>query len=114
MTGTPNQIFWPELIKVQIDQEFDRVSNALSTHNRPNILALLEEKRGEVMANDRARYFIMAWGELNGQVTFMITADPRFHAQGNLNEPSLDERLLSRMPPLQVDRISRSRREELH
>jgi hypothetical protein len=84
MTGTPNQISWAELIKVQIGHEFDRVSNALAPHNRPNILALLEEKRNEVLANDRAGYFIKEWGELNGQVTRLIRADPRYQSpQGN-------------------------------
>ena len=80
MTGTPNQISWAELIKIQINQEFDRVSNALAPHNRPGILALLEEKRNEVLANNRAGYFIKDWGELNGQVRRLITEDPRYQA----------------------------------
>jgi hypothetical protein len=78
LVGTPNQISWAELIRVQINQEFDRVSKALEPHNRPKILVLLEEKRDEIMANNRAGYFIKEWGELNGQVARLITADPRF------------------------------------
>ncbi len=80
LTGTPNQISWAELIRVQINEEFDRVSKALAPHGRPGILALLEEKRGEVMANARAGYFIKEWGELNGQVARLVTTDPRFQA----------------------------------
>jgi hypothetical protein len=80
MIGTPNQISWAELIKVQVDQEFDRVSKALAPHNRPNIQALLEEKRTEVLANDHAGYFIKEWGELNNQVTRLIRADPRYQS----------------------------------
>ena len=78
MTGTPNQISWAELIKVQVGGEFDRVSNALAQRNRADIIALLEEKRREVMAIDRAGYFIKDWGELNGQVSRLITNDPRY------------------------------------
>jgi hypothetical protein len=80
MTGTPNQISWAELIKVKVAHEFDRVSNALAPHNRPNIQTLLEEKRVEVLANDHAGYFIKEWGELNGQVTRLIRADPRYQS----------------------------------
>jgi hypothetical protein len=80
MTGTRNQISWAELIKIRVDQEFDRVSNALAPHNRPKIQALLEEKRLEVLANDRAGYFIKEWGELQGQVSRLITNDLRYQA----------------------------------
>jgi hypothetical protein len=80
MTGTPNQISWAELIKVQIGEEFDRVSNVLTKHRRADMVALLEEKRLEVLAVDRAGYFIKEWGELNGQVNRMITSDPRYEA----------------------------------
>ena len=80
MTGTANQVSWAQLIKVQVNREFDRVSNALSSHNCPHILALLEEKRNEVMANHRAGYFIQEWAELQGRVSHLITADSRFRA----------------------------------
>jgi hypothetical protein len=78
VTGTENQISWAQLIKVRVSAEFDRVSNALVRYDRPGILALLEEKRSEVMANDRAGYFIQHWGEMNGQVRRLIQEDPRY------------------------------------
>jgi len=37
----------------------------------------LEEKRHDVMANDRAGYFIHDWQELRDQVREMIVKDPR-------------------------------------
>jgi hypothetical protein len=80
MTGTPNQISWAELIKVRIGDEFDRVSSVLIERCRPDIVTILEDKRREVLANDRAGYFIQTWSELNGQVRRMIMEDPRYNA----------------------------------
>lgn len=44
------------------------------------VIAILEEKRLEVMANDRAGYFIRDWQELTDQVRRMIAADGRYRA----------------------------------
>jgi hypothetical protein len=87
MTGTPNQVEWAVLIKPRVDAEFDRVAEALKTvaaqqvdQDRADteaLLGVLEQKRGEVMANDCAGYFIRDWQEITDQVRCMIARDPR-------------------------------------
>jgi hypothetical protein len=44
------------------------------------ILAILEEKRAEVMAREQAGYFIHDWQELTDQVRKMIAQDSRYPA----------------------------------
>ena len=44
------------------------------------IIAILEEKRAEVMANDAAGYFIVEWQELSDRVRRLIIQDPRYQA----------------------------------
>jgi hypothetical protein len=44
------------------------------------VIAILEEKRLEVMANDEAGYFIEHWRELSDQVRQMIAQDSRYQA----------------------------------
>ena len=71
-----------------MNEEFDRVAKALELaaskragQDRADIrlmIAILEDKRAEVLANDRAGYFIHDWQELRGQVRDMITADPLY------------------------------------
>lgn len=88
MTGTINQVDWAEQIKTQVNAEFDRVAKALEQasskragQDRADIqlmIAILEDKRAEVMANDRAGYFIRDWQELRGQVRELIADDPRY------------------------------------
>ena len=90
MTGTPNQIEWAEKIKPRVGAEFDRVASALMAVSlkqlEPNragtlsAIAILDEKRAEVMANNKAGYFIKEWQELDGKVRLMITQDPRYLA----------------------------------
>lgn len=90
MTGTINQIDWAGQIRKQVSAEFDRVARALelaaskrAEQDRAHIqavIAILEDKRAEVMANDRAGYFIHDWQELRSQVREMITNDPRYKA----------------------------------
>jgi hypothetical protein len=90
MTGTQSQIEWAEQIKPRVGEEFDRVAKAFITvaQSQPDadrietqaVLAILAEKRAEVMANDRAGYFIRNWQELNGQVRQSIADDPRYRA----------------------------------
>jgi hypothetical protein len=90
LTGTPSQIEWAEQIKPQVNAEFDRVAKAFAavaanqgapartdTHA---VIAILEEKRAEVMARDQAGYFIRDWQELGDQVRRMISQDPRYQA----------------------------------
>jgi hypothetical protein len=81
MTGTQSQIEWAEQIKPRVGAEFDRVATAFASHrNTEAILAILQEKRAEVMANESAGYFIRDWQELTDQVRQMIHKDPRYQA----------------------------------
>jgi len=90
MTGTPSQIEWAERIKPQVSAEFDRVAAAFQAvagnQSEPGrartqaILAILEEKRAEVMAREQAGYFIHDWQELTDQVRKMIAQDSRYPA----------------------------------
>jgi hypothetical protein len=88
MTGTANQVDWAEQIKVQVSAEFDRVAGALASaagkqteedrHDTLAVIAILEQKRAEVMAQDEAGYFIHDWQELRDQVRQLIVQDPRY------------------------------------
>jgi hypothetical protein len=92
MTGTSNQIELAEQIKANVAIEFDRVANALETAARYQnqteldrtctraMIDILEEKRVEVLANDKAGYFIMEWHEMKDQVRQLIARDPRYRA----------------------------------
>jgi hypothetical protein len=90
MTGTPSQIEWAEQIKPRVNAEFDRVAVALlavagnqmeqDRLDTQTVIAILEEKRAEVMANDQAGYFIRDWQELRDQVRRMIGQDARYQA----------------------------------
>ena len=90
MTGTPSQIEWAEQIKPRVSAEFDRVVKAFETAaskqaegdraDTQAVIAILEEKRAEVMAKDRAGYFIRDWQALGDQVRQMIAQDPRYQA----------------------------------
>ena len=90
LTGTASQIEWAEQIRPRVAQEFERVANALkkvairqAPVNRAEtgiVLAILEEKRAETMANDRAGYFIRDWQELDGRVRQLIAKDSRYQA----------------------------------
>ena len=88
LTGTVNQIEWATQIKERVAREFDRVANAMRSvaskqrevdrADTLGLVAILEEKRLEVMANDRAGYFIHDWQELGDQVRQMVVKDPRY------------------------------------
>jgi len=88
MIGTASQIEWARQIRPRVEAEFDRVRDAFRStashqgqQDREDTLAvigILEEKRKEVMANDRAGYFIRDWQELTDQVRQLIAADGRF------------------------------------
>jgi hypothetical protein len=80
MTGTPNQISWAEMIKVRVAVEFDRVAAILTERSRMDLVEILNEHRRTVLANESAGYFIREWGEMTGQVSRMIVADPRYNA----------------------------------
>jgi hypothetical protein len=88
LIGTVNQIEWAERIRCNVFIEFDRVAKALvltaekrtgqRQRNAQLALAILLDKRNDVMAKDRAGYFILGWQELEGKVRQMITEDPRY------------------------------------
>jgi len=80
MTGTANQIDWATQIRVQVNAEFDRVAAALQSAAGDNrgVIEILESKRADVMANERAGYFIKEWQELRDQVRQLIVKDPRY------------------------------------
>lgn len=90
MTGTQSQIEWAEQIKPRVGAEFDRVAKALAAvalHQREQaradtnaVIAILQEKRAEVMAQNFAGYFIREWQELTDQVRQMIRQDDRYQA----------------------------------
>ncbi len=90
MTGTANQIEWAQQIKLRANAEFDRVAKAFegaaskqAEEDRTEtlaVIAILEEKRAEVMAQDKAGYFIRDWQELTDQVRQMISKDSRYQA----------------------------------
>jgi len=90
LTGSVDQIEWAERIRNQVNGEFDRVAKALqaaalkqSDQDRVNtyeIMLILEEKRGEVLSNGRAGYFIHDWQELRDQVRKLIINDARYKA----------------------------------
>jgi hypothetical protein len=88
LTGTVNQIDWAEQIKGRVGRDFDRVANAMKSiasrqveRDRTDtqaLIAILEEKRTEVMSRARAGYFIHDWQEPGNQVRQMIIKDPRY------------------------------------
>ena len=90
LTGTVNQIEWAKQIRTQVNAEFDRVITALeaaatkqSGQDRMDtqaIIAIVEEKRTEVMEHQEAGYFIHDWQELRDQVRQMIMKDNRYMA----------------------------------
>lgn len=90
MIGTVNQADWAEQIKTRVSAEFDRVAKALESAagkqadqkrmETLSVIAILEEKWAEVMAEDHAGYFIHEWQELRDQVRQLIIQDPRYQA----------------------------------
>ena len=90
MSGTANQVEWAQRIKCRVNDEFDRVAAAFRSiadrqkdHQRTNIeaiIAILEDKRAEVMRSEQAGYFIHDWQEIGDQVRQMIFRDARYQA----------------------------------
>ena len=90
LTGTVNQIEWAKTIRTEVNAEFHRVIAALgaaatkqSGQDRMDtqaIIAIVEEKRTEVMEHQEAGYFIHDWQELRDQVRQMVMKDDRYKA----------------------------------
>jgi hypothetical protein len=88
--GTESQIEWAERIKPLVSAEFDRVAETLEAVARRQsasdrldtraMIAILEEKRLEVLGRNEAGYFIKNWQELTDQVQRLIRDDSRFAA----------------------------------
>ena len=88
MCGTANQVEWVEGIKRQVNDEFARVTSLFrSIADRQHgerradteaIIAILDDKRAEVMSAERASYFIRDWQEITDQVRQMLLHDPRY------------------------------------
>lgn len=90
LNGTAHEIQWALRIRAQVNAEFDRVARVLertaaqrSGQKRLDtyrMIAILEEKRAEVMSNPDAGYFIHDWQELHDQVRKMMIKDARYQA----------------------------------
>ena len=90
MSGTENQVEWAERIKHKVNDEFDRVAASFRSiaAKQPDdkcadteaVIAILEDKRAEVLSNRRAGYFIHDWQEITDQVRQMIFDDARYKA----------------------------------
>ena len=90
LSGTASQVEWAERIKRQVNAEFDRVAasfrsiaakqDARKRADTEAVIAILEDKRAEVMSREQAGYFIHDWQEINDQVRQMIFQDARYQA----------------------------------
>jgi hypothetical protein len=90
MSGSASQVEWAQRIKCRVNAEFDRVAASFRSiaerqgldkrGDTEAIIAILEEKRAEVMRREQAGYFIHDWQEINGQVREMIFHDARYQA----------------------------------
>lgn len=93
MSGTPSQVEWAQRIRLAVNADFDRVAasfheiahkqNATRRGDTEAIIAILEDKRAEVMTERRAGYFIHEWQEIGDQVRQMIFDDARYQAIKN-------------------------------
>ncbi|MCE5311394.1 MAG: hypothetical protein LLG20_27470 [Acidobacteriales bacterium] len=90
MSGTPAQVEWAERIKRQVNVEFDSVAASFRSvagkqsggkrTDTEAIIAILEDKRAEVMSREQAGYFIHDWQEIRDQVRQIIFHDARYQA----------------------------------
>jgi hypothetical protein len=89
LSGTASQVVWAERIKVQVNADFDRVAASFRAvaskqgdkrADTDAIIAILEEKRTQVMSRQEAGYFIHDWQEITDQVRQMIFHDSRYQA----------------------------------
>ncbi len=88
LLGSTSQIEWAVAIRTRVNDEFDRVAKSLRSiaqrqdarkrSDTEAILAILEDKRTEVLSRDRAGYFIHDWQEISDQVRQMIGQDHRY------------------------------------
>jgi hypothetical protein len=98
LSGSPSQIEWAEAIRARAAAEFDRVAASFRTvaHQQSAskrseteaILAILADKRTEVLSQERAGYFIHDWQDISDQVRQMIGKDARYLAIKAGNAPA--------------------------
>jgi hypothetical protein len=90
LTGTAVQVEWAERIKRRVNDRFDRVAASFrlvaereiedKRAETEEIIAILEDKRAEVMSRQDAGYFIYDWQEIGDRVGKMIVRDPCYRA----------------------------------
>lgn len=90
LLGTAAQIEWAESIRGRVNDEFDRVATLFRSvaqrqgagkrSDTEAIIAILEDKRAEVLSREQAGYFIRNWQEISDQVRQMIGQDSRYQA----------------------------------
>ncbi len=93
LSGTANQIEWAERIRRQVNDEFDRIAASFRSiavkqtgdkrAGTEAVVAILEDKRAEVMRRQEAGYFVHDWQDITDQVRQMIFHDPRYQAIKN-------------------------------
>ena len=97
MTGSVSQIEWAERIKRTVSDQFDRVLRAFRSvadtqsgarlSRTLEVIAVVERKRGEVIAEEDASYFIRDWQDISDQVRRMIVRDPAYPAMVRKPQP---------------------------
>ena len=90
LTGSPSQIEWALEIMPRVAAEFDRVAAAFEVRATQQagqtqsdtrvIVEIVREKRSEVLACEKAGYFLAEWREISDQVRRLIADDPRYQA----------------------------------
>ena len=90
LNGAAHEIEWALRIRAQVNAEFDRVAKVLERTatqrsgqqqvDTYGMIAILEEKRAEVMSKQDAGYFIRDWHELQDQVRKLMNQDARYQA----------------------------------
>ena len=90
LSGTVNQIELAKRIRVRVNEEFDDIATSFqqvaakqgaeARTDTEAILAILEQKRTQVMQRTSAGYFISYWREISDQVRQMVLHDARYPA----------------------------------
>lgn len=90
LKGSPAQVEWAERIRRTVGEEFDRVAESFRSIARKQgaerraetetIIAVVAEKREEIMNIESAGYFIRNWQELGHQIRDLIVKDSRYEA----------------------------------
>ncbi len=90
LSGTAYQVEWALRIRQRVNAEFNRVAatfRAVAAERDDEVkaevqalVAILEDKRAEVMRREEAGYFVHDWQEITDQVRQMIFHDSRYPA----------------------------------